>query len=577
MPAAAQAQEPAPVTIILDGRVLDLDPPAVIVDDRTLVPVAQVAAALQVQVTWDAARRAAVLVKGKDTVQIVADSANVTVNGMVINFGTEARIIQDRIYAPVWIMERFHAWVELNEADRSVHLTSEQPTAVVKRVYAPAFPLRVAWIADGRLCLLDGTVGGSQAVKVALNDQVSHIVGWSPDGWWLMFLCYPTQDSFSDLNYLWVVGAAGTGAFQVDPRPVESVESTPAWSPQADTIAYSTIAPDSTYHPDNNLKIARIADGKVEVATLLQEQGNAFGIFDFAWAPDGQSLAVSYPRSFDPPYQRLHVDRVTLKGDRATLFSAGEAGKPDFDNVIYPWAAWGLRWSPDGCYLAYHLRPISGSTSTDSVELQVIDLQHPEQPVDLGSGLHYVNWFAWSPDSSQLAYILGEGRFFNSNKHLSILNMKDGKATDCGQQGEVDIDPQWTGQPPYSLLFSRGPENPDWDTSGHNPGVPVPGQRVWVQAGDQPARLVTSGPDNAADQIVGVSPDGKFLVYLRQTVLFDGSLYLQPLAGGEGTELLRGTMLGQGFCGYFYPNWVSSIAMPGAMGANPLSTVFLDP
>jgi hypothetical protein len=67
MPAAAQGQEqePAPVTIVVDGRVLDLDPPAVIVDDRTLVPVAQVAAALQVQVTWDAARRVAVLARGR--------------------------------------------------------------------------------------------------------------------------------------------------------------------------------------------------------------------------------------------------------------------------------------------------------------------------------------------------------------------------------------------------------------------------------------------------------------------------------------------------------------------------------
>lgn len=548
--AQAQEQMPVPVSIILDGRTLNLDPPAVIVDDRAQVPVAQLAAALQAQVTWDAGRRMATVVKGNETVQITADSINTTENGQVITFGTRARIIQDRIYAPVWSLIRFCAEVDWDGATRAVRLTSEQPT-VVERVYTPAFPLCVAWIADGRLCLLDGTVAGSQPVQVALGDGVSRIIGWSPDGRWLMFLCSPTQNNFSDLNYLWVVRADGTGAFQVDGRPVED----PSWSPQADTIAYSTIDPDSK-HPDDNLKIASIADGQAEVVTLLQEQGNVFGIIEVVWSPDGQSLAVSCPRTFDPPYQRLHIDRVTLKGERTTLFSAGDAGQPNFDHVIYPWAAGGLQWSPDGGYLAYHLRPNSSSLSTDSVELQVIDLQHPDQPVDLGPGLHYANWFAWSPDSTQLAYILGEGRFFNSNKRLYILNVKDGKITDCGQQGQVDTDPLWTGQLPYDLLFSRGPENPNWVGSGHNPGVPVPGQRVWLCAGDQSVKTVTAGPGTAADHIVGVSPDGKFLIYLRQTVMRSGSLYLQPLAGGQETELLRGTMMGQGFYGFFYPTGV---------------------
>ena len=552
--AQAREQMPVPVSIIFDGRVLVLDPPAVIVNNRTLVPVAQLAAALQAQVTWDAGRRTATVVKGTDTVQITADNENITVNGQEIDFGTKAPVIQDRIYAPVWIMEYLHVWVSSDVAARKVVLASEQPT-VVERVYAPAFPLRVAWIADGSLYLLDGTAAGSRPVQVTLSSWASRIIGWSPDGRWLMFLCSPTQKSISDQNYLWVVRPDGTGAFQVDGRPVEDTESTPAWSPQAGTIAYSTIDPDSKY-PDNNLKIASIADDKADIATLLQEKGNAFGIIDFAWAPDGQSLAVSCPRNFDPPYQRLHVDRVTLKGERTTLFSAGDAGKPDFDHLIYPWAAWGLQWSPDGRYLAYHLRPNSGSTSTDSVELQVIDLQHPEQPVDLGQGLHYAKWFAWSPDSSQLAYILGGGRFFNSNKHLYILNVKNGKVTDCGQQGQVDTDPFWTGQLPYSLLFNRGPENPNWVGAGHNPGVPVPGQRVWLRAGDQSVKPVTAGPDAAADYIVGVSPDGKFLIYLRQTVMRSGSLYLQPLAGGQETELLRGTMMGQGFYGFFYPTGV---------------------
>ncbi|MGD0154368.1 MAG: hypothetical protein ABSC17_11545 [Thermacetogeniaceae bacterium] len=42
-------------------------------------------------------------------------------------------------------------------------------------------------------------------------------------------------------------------------------------------------------------------------------------------------------------------------------------------------------------------------------------------------------------------------------------------------------------------------------------------------------------------------------------MLFNGSLYLQSLADGAEAELLRGTMLGQGYYGYFYSTWVAGI------------------
>ncbi|MGD0154230.1 MAG: hypothetical protein ABSC17_10845 [Thermacetogeniaceae bacterium] len=404
----------------------------------------------------------------------------------------------------------------------------------VERVCAAAFPMRVAWIANGRLCLLDGTAANARPVQVNTGG-FPWISGWSPDGRWVAFSYRPKPENYSQ-TYLWVVRADGTGAYQVDQRPVSEVA---AWSPTDEVIAYGTegpVQPDPNLkifpQPDGNLKIARISDGQARVTTLLPENSNAFGS---AWTPDGRSLAVSFPHLDTAPYSPLHVDRLTLEGKRTRLFSVGEAGRQDF--YLYLSSADGLKFSPDGRYLAYHLGSNAASFSADSEKLQVTDLQ-TGQNIDLGKGLSNPDWFAWSPDSRQLAFILGEGRWPSTNKKLQVLNVDDGKIADCSQQGEVDTYPLWTGRPPYSLIFCRGPENPQW---GSTYSLPVPGQRIWARSGDRTMTL-TAGPANTEDEIIGVSPDGKYLAYLRLTDPDSGSLYLKPLEGGRETELLRLSM-----------------------------------
>ena len=320
----------------------------------------------------------------------------------------------------------------------------------------------------------------------------------------------------------------------MDQRQVWGDMDNAAWSPISDVIAYSA-GTGNPAHPAGDLKIARVQDGRAQISTLLPENSNAF---DFVWAPDGQSLTVSFPRLYNAPYSPLHVDRLTLEGKRARLFSVGEAGWQEF--YLYQWSANGLKISPDGRYLAYHLNSNAVSMSADSEKLQVTDLQQPGHAIDLGRGLSNPDWFAWSPDSSQLAFILGEGRWPSTNKKLQVLSVDDGKITDYSQQGEVDTYPLWTSHPPYRLIFCRGPENPQW---GSTYSLPVPGQRIWMQSGSQAVPL-TAGQANTEDEIIGVSPDGKDLVYLRLTDLDNGSLYLKPLDGGREIELLRLSMPG---------------------------------
>ncbi len=397
-------------------------------------------------------------------------------------------------------------------------------TAVAERVYAAAFPLRAVWIANSSLYLLDGAEANARPVQVATPGgcPVDWMTSWSPDGRWLLFFCTSKPGNY-DEAYLWVVRADGTGAYQVDQQPVFGVVGDVAWSPTDDLIAYNPGTANPA-QPGGNLKIARIGDRRAQIATLLS--GSNAG---FAWAPDGRSLAVSFPHLDIAPYSPLHVDRVTLNGKRTRLFSVGTVGRQDF--YQYLWSAVGMKFSPDGHYLAYHLEPESASMSMDGVQLQVIDLQ-TNRIIDLGKGLNNPDWFAWSPDSKHLAFILGEGRFPTTNKKLQVLNTEDDKISDCSRQGEVDTYPVWAGR---RLVFCRGPENPQW---GSSYTIPVPGQRIWMLSGNQAAPL-TTGPANTEDEMVGISPDGNYLAYLRLTDPDHGSLYLQSLGDGRETELLR--------------------------------------
>jgi dipeptidyl aminopeptidase/acylaminoacyl peptidase len=421
-----------------------------------------------------------------------------------------------------------------SSSSNSGTLNSGPQNSVVERAYAAPFPMRVAWSDGGRLYLMDGTTANSSP-KLVKTGWVSWITGWSHDGRWLLLSC-SSKPGGSEINYMWVVKADGTDAYQVD-HTVNYIYA--AWSPMDDMIAYSTSDPQG----GGDLKIAKIMDGRAQISTLL----HGGGFFELAWAPDGQSLAVSFPRLYGPPYSPLHVDRVTLKGVRNRLFSLGEAKRQEF--YKYLWSATGMQFSPDGRYLAYHLDSNAASFSFDSQKLQVIDLQQPGNPVDLGLGLNRDGWFAWSPDSSQLAYILGEDRFFNTNKRLYTLNVKDGKVTDLSQQGMVDIYPVWTNRPPYSLLFCRGPENPKW--FGNNPFA-VPGMRIWMETNGLAAQLTAGSADSEDQEILGVSPDGKYVAYLRLTSPGIASLYTKSLDGGREIELLHGPLaIGQYFC----PGW----------------------
>ncbi|MDI6907698.1 MAG: stalk domain-containing protein [Thermoanaerobacterales bacterium] len=518
-------------------------------EGHILVPVRSLAEALRAQVHWDPAGETVTIIKEGNTIKLVTGSREVLRNGERILLDLPAQVVNNRLVAPArFLAEALGAGVDYDLVTQTVRIISAPPEKP-ERVYNSSFPARVALTNNGRLWLVDGGRAGSAPVQVTADGAVE-IVGWSPDGRWLAYLHYDSQDIYSAKPYLWVVKADGTGAFRVDPRPVwDTLDGrVPGWSPKANIIAFSTQGSGGDYARDGNLKIASLEDnGRVTVSELLPDKS---GVGHFAWAPDGQSIAVSLPRTRERP---LLIDQITLGGKITNLLTDGEPYPPG--EYFYTRSATGFRWSPDGRYLAYYLEPGSPSLAADGVDIRVLDVQRPGRPLELGAGLKYPQWLAWSPDSSRLAYMDGYGRDATVDKRLYLADMRSGSITDCGSAGQVDTQPVWSPAEPYHLLFCRGKENVWWD--GFKGGVLVPGQRIWQRTDTGDVKSLTSGPADTADYAPKVSPDGQNLLYLRLNRYDSGSLYTKPFAGGRETELIRGLTGGHGYYGNYYPEWVS--------------------
>ncbi|GBF35007.1 TolB protein precursor [Desulfocucumis palustris] len=513
-----------------------------------MAPARSLAAALQAHVDWDSATGTATVTKGSDTIQLVYGSGEAIKNSRRVTLDVPVQMAGDRLMVPLrFVSEALHASVQYSLLNDTVTVISSPPEKPVLE-YNSSFPARVALTNNGDLWLVDGTKPGSGPVQVT-RGGTAEIEGWSPDGRWLMYRYSESSKDYDDTYYLWAVKADGTGAFQIDPK---RVHGTPAWSPKTNIIAYSTQSSKEGYEPDGNLKLAFLdgTDNEKTTTSLLLPDNS--GVDCFSWAPDGKSLAVSIPRSQKQP---LLINRVDLNGESANLLTDGQPYPAGEYQYLLNRSATGLKWSPDGRYLAYYMEPGSASMTADGVNIQVLDLKQTEPPLELGSGLGYAQWLAWSPDSTRLAYIRGYGRDAAVDKRLYIADMQaGGKIIDCGGAGQVDSQPVWSLTKPYGLLFCRGKEN-NWmsGTSNFQGKVLVPGQRIWSMTADGEKKSLTSGQADTADYAPRLSPDGSNLFYLRLQRYDNGSLYYKPPAGGREVELIRGITGSPGFYGSYYP------------------------
>lgn len=449
------------------------------------------------------------------------------------------------------LFEALGAGVSWDEEERAIYITAAVPAPTIPENLSPtSLPLRVAFIQDEQLWLLDGSEPGAQPSLVP-SRNMEQIIGWSHDGKWLAYLQRSSDDRYSGDMNLWLVSSDGQSPQFLDALPI--TYSCPVWSPTENTIAYQVLMRNQADSANRSLRIAAPENGKWQHHELLQSVDQPLGL-GLAWFPDGQSLVVSRVNDEENPPE---LDRVDLQGKASCLFVLPADLAGDYQDGMYIRDINGLKLSPDGRYLACFLGMNSASLNADGMSLQIIDLQEKTLSINLGVALGYPEWVRWSPDGQELAAIIGSGRMASTNKHLERVqvNANGLSVKDLGEMGQTDNRPVWDTDS-NTLYFSRGQESEAWLEEGRHQEVQVPGQQIFCSKNDQVQSLSKPGNEQA-DYPLSLSPDGQYLVMQRLDYIDLGDLYLINLKDSQMVKLMDSIQANTGYYGSYFPDMIS--------------------
>lgn len=131
------------IDVHVNNRPVTMDVPPVIVEGRTLVPIAAISQALNGQVSWSAETKTVTIVRGMSTIMLQLQNTNAVVNGQSVTLEVPAQAIEGRTMVPVGFIARaFGENVEWNAATRTVLINSSVPDTLV--VTPPVPPVVIA-------------------------------------------------------------------------------------------------------------------------------------------------------------------------------------------------------------------------------------------------------------------------------------------------------------------------------------------------------------------------------------------------------------------------------------------------
>ena len=112
---------PRGITVLLNDSLIKFDQPPVIKDDRTLVPLRAIFEALGATVDWDGETQTVTSVRGDKEVKLSIGSNVLYVNSQAVELDVPAQLINDRTMVPVRaVAESFDCFVDWDGEQKTV-------------------------------------------------------------------------------------------------------------------------------------------------------------------------------------------------------------------------------------------------------------------------------------------------------------------------------------------------------------------------------------------------------------------------------------------------------------------------
>ena len=113
------------ISVLLDGSPLSFDVPPKTINGRTMVPLRAIFEALGAAIVWDAAARTVTANNGGTTVVLTIGSTTPTVNGSIVEIDQPGILLGGRTMVPLrFVAESFGVAVDWDAAARTVTITS---------------------------------------------------------------------------------------------------------------------------------------------------------------------------------------------------------------------------------------------------------------------------------------------------------------------------------------------------------------------------------------------------------------------------------------------------------------------
>ena len=170
------------INVHVNNQPVTMDVAPVIVEGRTLVPVAAISQALNGDVSWDETSKTVTIVRGMSTIMLQLQNQVASVNGQNVTLEVPAQAIDGRTMVPVgFIAQAFGESVGWDAPTKTVLINSDTPDApavippVPPVIISPVPPV-VAPVTSLPVNYIDATKNGVW-IKANKDSDIYHVPG----------------------------------------------------------------------------------------------------------------------------------------------------------------------------------------------------------------------------------------------------------------------------------------------------------------------------------------------------------------------------------------------------------------